>query len=385
MIYPQPYFARRLLEERNRSDRTGRPFSLVLISMDKINRNAEDLAYFFHALDKFLESTRLSDFWGWYSESKIGLLLPDTGEIKAENVLVRLKNYFEALNNFRLNELVLHNGLVSIMEYPKALKENISLGILEGPTSKENIEKCNTFINSSNCLIESRFIDNTALSQKKRTNNLYSKLDDIARRCLDILVTLLALLLLALPMISIAVLIKLTSRGPTLFKQTRVGKDGREFIFLKFRTMVQNCNQDLHEEYVTHLIENRAEKYEMKGVQCFKLVNDSRVTPLGKFLRKTSLDELPQLINVLKGEMSLVGPRPHPKYEAEKYKTWHLRRILEAKPGITGLWQVNGRSSTTYDGMVRLDLKYVETQSLWLNILILVRTVKAVLSMKGAC
>ena len=114
------------------------------------------------------------------------------------------------------------------------------------------------------------------------------------------------------------------------------------------------------------------------------MTNDPRVTPLGRFLRKTSLDELPQFINVLKGDMSLVGPRPPIPYEFENYDTWHRRRVLEAKPGITGLWQVMGRSRTTFDEMVRLDLQYIRDQSFWLDLKILVKTPVAVLSGSGA-
>src|SRR5262249_25662135 len=141
-----------------------------------------------------------------------------------------------------------------------------------------------------------------------------------------------------------------------------------------------------HQEYVAEFISgaNKNGNHRDPERRVFKLTQDSRITPLGRLLRTTSLDELPQFLNVLKGEMSLVGPRPPIPYEVERYDIWHRRRLLEAKPGLTGLWQVSGRSSTTFDEMVRLDLKYASAWSLWLDIKILARTPRAVFSGEGA-
>jgi lipopolysaccharide/colanic/teichoic acid biosynthesis glycosyltransferase len=183
-------------------------------------------------------------------------------------------------------------------------------------------------------------------------------------------------------------LVKLTSKGPVLFKQKRVGLFGKEFTFLKFRTMYENNNNNIHKEYVKELINGRKLHNDGTGNNgsdgIFKIKNDLRITKLGKFLRKTSLDELPQFFNILKGEMSLVGPRPPIPYEIEDYDIWHRRRYLEVKPGLTGLWQTKGRSATTFDDMVRLDLKYSRERSLWLDIKILLKTPWAVFSCKGA-
>jgi lipopolysaccharide/colanic/teichoic acid biosynthesis glycosyltransferase len=150
--------------------------------------------------------------------------------------------------------------------------------------------------------------------------------------------------------------------------------------------MYSDVNDQIHREYVTDLIKGELEKINQgdKETPLYKMKSDPRVTPLGQIIRKTSIDELPQFLNVLKGEMSLVGPRPPIPYEVEKYKPWHLRRILEVKPGITGLWQVDGRSTTSFDDMVRLDLRYVQNWSLWLDIKILLKTVKVFLHFKGA-
>jgi lipopolysaccharide/colanic/teichoic acid biosynthesis glycosyltransferase len=157
----------------------------------------------------------------------------------------------------------------------------------------------------------------------------------------------------------------------------------KPFTMFKFRTMHVDADHKLHQEYVTRFITSNADAGGPEKV--FKITNDPRVTAVGHILRKTSLDELPQLWNVLRGDMSLVGPRPPLGYELEQYKRWHYRRILEAKPGITGLWQVRGRSRTTFDQMVRLDLQYAKTCSVWNDMKILLATPAAVISGKGAC
>jgi lipopolysaccharide/colanic/teichoic acid biosynthesis glycosyltransferase len=203
---------------------------------------------------------------------------------------------------------------------------------------------------------------------------------DIAKRSLDILGSAALLAGLSPLMLLIAGLIKLkSSAGPVLFKQVRVGQHGRPFEMLKFRTMHVNNDDRIHQAFVADLIKAATPA---NGV--FKIVDDPRVTRIGQILRKTSLDELPQFWNVLRGEMSLVGPRPPLPYEVKQYKSWHRRRILDAKPGITGLWQVTGRSRTTFDEMVRLDLRYAKTRSLWTDIKILLATPGAVISGKGA-
>ena len=205
-----------------------------------------------------------------------------------------------------------------------------------------------------------------------------------AKRGFDILFTLM-IALVGMPFyMLIAALIKLTSEGPVLFVQERVGQDGRVFKFYKFRTMLVDNSDAQHRSFAEDFIKGRLMSEEGDR-RVFKLQNDPRVTAIGRFLRKTSLDELPQFLNVLTGEMSLVGPRPPIPYELEQYKPWHCRRVLDAKPGITGLWQVSGRSRTTFDEMVRLDLRYARTRSFWTDIKILLATPRAVISGKGAC
>ncbi len=200
------------------------------------------------------------------------------------------------------------------------------------------------------------------------------------KRALDLLATAL-ILALALPaMLLVALLVWTSSPGPIFFRQTRVGRNGQSFTLLKFRTMYHGASSAIHEAYYKALIEGNAEK----TGNTFKLKNDPRITPVGKYLRRLSLDELPQLINVLKGEMSLVGPRPPLPYEVEQYGPREFGR-LAVPPGLTGLWQVSGRAILNFHQMIDLDLAYVERWSLWLDLTILARTPMVVLTGRGAC
>jgi lipopolysaccharide/colanic/teichoic acid biosynthesis glycosyltransferase len=196
------------------------------------------------------------------------------------------------------------------------------------------------------------------------------------------------LLFLSPLFLAVAVAVKLNSKGPVLFRQTRVGQFGTPFTFLKFRSMYVNNDNRIHRDYVMSLISGNAQRQPSNGngngQGVYKLTNDSRITRVGDFLRRTSLDELPQLYNVLRGDMSLVGPRPAIPYEVEAYQPWHRRRVLEAKPGITGLWQISGRSRVGFDEMVRLDVRYATKRSFWLDLTILLMTPKAVLMGEGA-
>jgi len=228
-----------------------------------------------------------------------------------------------------------------------------------------------------------------ALVSDRAENNLYFA----AKRGVDVILAGLLLILLSPLILVIAILISLDSAGPIFFTQERVGARrqsmGRQAIWMirnftmyKFRSMVQNADSSVHEAYIKDFVEGRAQATPENGGK-FKLTNDPRVTPLGRLLRKFSLDELPQLINVLKGDMSLVGPRPVPPYEVACYGNGHHKR-LAALPGITGFWQVKGRGRVTFEEMIRMDIQYVENASLWLDLKVLFLTIPAVLSRRGA-
>ncbi|PKQ14947.1 MAG: UDP-phosphate galactose phosphotransferase [Actinobacteria bacterium HGW-Actinobacteria-7] len=202
------------------------------------------------------------------------------------------------------------------------------------------------------------------------------------KRVADFCAAALGLVLLSPILVLVGLIIRLESPGPALFKQERLGQAGEPFTFLKFRTMVDGNDPSIHQEYVRELITQGSES--LKGdTGSFKIENDPRVTRFGRILRRTSVDELPQLINVLIGDMSLVGPRPPLRYEVKLYSPRALRR-LECRPGITGLWQVSGRCETTFDEMVALDIEYAERWSLGLDLKILVRTIPVVFGRKGA-
>jgi exopolysaccharide biosynthesis polyprenyl glycosylphosphotransferase len=212
-----------------------------------------------------------------------------------------------------------------------------------------------------------------------------SDAERFVKRASDIIISAVLLTLLSPVWLLISLLIKFDSRGAILFKQERVGMDGRKFLCYKFRTMKTDADEAVHREAYRKNIEGATEANagnEEKPV-FGKVKNDLRVTKVGKFLRRTSLDELPQFLNVLKGEMSVVGARPPIPYEVEEYDLWHRKR-LDMKPGITGLWQVSGRNRLTFEEMVQIDLFYIENWSLWLDLKIILLTLPAVLRGDGA-
>lgn len=213
----------------------------------------------------------------------------------------------------------------------------------------------------------------------------YSGLQKITKRLVDIIGAILGLIVFSPMIIMIALLIKLTSRGFILFKHQRLALMGKPFLMLKFRSMYQDVSEDAHKQYVENLLSKSSdEREDIDFTKEFKDYINQRTTPLGSLLRKTSLDELPQFINVLRGEMSLVGPRPHPIYEVENYKAWHYRR-MSVKPGITGLSKIYVRCTPeNYDEAMRFDLRYVDNWSLWLDFKILLKTIPMVILGNGA-
>ncbi len=192
------------------------------------------------------------------------------------------------------------------------------------------------------------------------------------KRAADLVGAVLALILLSPALLLIAALIKLVSPGPIFFKQIRVGHRGKHFEIFKFRTMHVNADTTVHQSYLGALMQ------EEKPMKKLDLKDDARIIPFGKILRQTAIDELPQLINILRGEMSIVGPRPCLPYEADKYLLWHCRRF-DVRPGLTGLWQVSGKNKTTFSQMIRFDISYARKISLWLDLKIIFKTIPAII------
>lgn len=349
-LYVEDYFQEMVYLERRRSERTGRPFVLMLIDLDGAWTAADAAA----ASRKVYAITREVDVKGWYRHNHVlGVIFTETPASAAEQLRLKMLS---------------------------ALAENDALG-----SSAAGLKlTCHAFPSEPGGK-SAIPIDFELYPDLKRRDEVKKRPLTI-KRAIDVAGSLFGILLFSPFFIAVPIIIKLTSRGPVLYRQKRIGEFGREFTFLKFRSMYQGTDDKLHSEYVKKLIrEDTAYSGAENGEeQVFKIKDDPRITPIGKFLRKTSLDELPQFFNVLRGDMSLVGPRPPIPYELEDYSLWHWRRVLEAKPGVTGLWQVMGRSRTSYNDMVRLDLRYIEGWSVWLDIKIILLTPFSMVSSKGA-
>jgi lipopolysaccharide/colanic/teichoic acid biosynthesis glycosyltransferase len=356
-IQNEENFKRMIAVERKRTERSREPFLLMLLEAGNHHQRAEKNT---NALDKIisamLSSTRETDVVGWYKDrTTVGVMFTGlTIEDKSAVLSTILSRVSAALRD----------------ELTSDQFSQISLSFHFFPDHWDHE-------NSGRPSNPALYPDLFSTSSEKRSLL-------IVKRAMDIAGSALLLVLCAPLLLVIAAAVKASSQGPVLFKQYRVGQYGRRFTFLKFRSMRADNDPSVHREYVTKLIAGEAERIpshaDDKGV--YKLANDTRITPIGRFLRKTSLDEFPQFLNVLKGDMSLVGPRPPIPYELAAYQTWHRRRVLEVKPGITGLWQVTGRSRVKFDDMVRLDLRYAMSWSPWLDVKILMRTPGAVI--KGA-
>jgi lipopolysaccharide/colanic/teichoic acid biosynthesis glycosyltransferase len=349
-FYPKPNFDRMLFLERKRTERSKRAFLLILLDIEDLLTTRGD-----SGLVKDLESAlssaiRETDIQGWYQQDKvIGIIFTELGavdEIIKEKIFLKIQDKLCRVLGFGAVQKI----KVSYHIFPEAGNEN-----------GKNWEWLNSLLYPELC-------------QAKRSK----RIPVLLKRGMDFVGSLVGLVILLPVFLSVALTIKLTSKGPVFFKQERVGQGGKKFTFLKFRSMYVNCDERAHKEYITKFISQSQEGAANSGsngeAAVYKLTGDRRITPIGNFLRKTSLDELPQFINVLKGEMSLVGPRPPIPYECEIYDIWHRRRLIEVKPGITGLWQVEGRSKSAFNDMVRLDLKYINDWSLWLDLKILLKT-----------
>jgi lipopolysaccharide/colanic/teichoic acid biosynthesis glycosyltransferase len=209
---------------------------------------------------------------------------------------------------------------------------------------------------------------------------------EFIKRTLDVVVAVVLLLILVPVLVLCALAVRLDTPGPILFRQQRIGRYGRPFTMLKFRSMYDGVDQAIHRSYATSFILGTAARQpagKRTPSMLYKLTQDARITTVGRWLRLTSLDELPQLWNVLRGDMSLVGPRPPLDYEVAHYQPRHKRR-LAVRPGITGLWQVRGRSSVSFEEMIDMDLEYIDRQSILLELRILVMTLPAILARRGA-
>lgn len=345
----QQLFRGALARERMRADRFDQQFVLLLVTIG--SEAAPAPSAWAPVIDTLASFSRETDILGWYED--------------------------EATLGVVMTELDMSQAAVNELE--RKIRRELDRRLGPAAMSRVAVE---LHVHSASRSATASFDLLTRTSQPRAVRTVVR---DAMKRALDVVGSLALILLLLPTYLLIAVLVKLTSPGPVFYGQVRVGTSGRPFRMLKFRTMHVNADHAIHQQYVKQFISSNdpARSCAQDGV--FKIVNDPRVTSIGRLLRKTSLDELPQFWNVLRGQMSLVGPRPPLPYEVEHYKPWHYRRVLEAKPGITGLWQVTGRSRTTFEDMVRLDLRYARTHSVWTDVKILLATPRAVFSGRGAC
>ena len=334
-----------LVRERRRADRLSMPFAVIVL--DRTHLPADDAAW--DAVCTAISvACRDVDVAGWLEQDLVlGVIVPEITRVAAADVARRLRR-----------AIARHQPAGAPIELSFRLYTH---GVPQDPRGAPDPPV--------DLLID------TFVPAARRPAS------DIAKRSLDIVGSLSLLLLFAPAMLAAFLAVRLSSPGPVLFRQERVGRRGEPFTMLKFRSMRVGAGHAIHKDYVTWFI-TASDKQPRHDGEVFKLTADPRITRAGNWLRKTSLDELPQFLNVLRGDMSLVGPRPPLPFEVEKYQPWHRRRVLEAKPGITGIWQVKGRSRTTFDEMVRMDLEYARTRSLWTDIRILAATPLAMI--KGA-
>ena len=403
------YFRNRFLIEKRRSERKSYDFAIIII-------NIETKAGGIHNHDSFEQSKEIvlaalktilrdTDVISKYCPSKLAILLPDTNHAGAQHVIERIHHAVNEIDSQKLLNIMSKtklecycypaqaNELEKLMDDKLFSEKKSSLAlektIMEIRSSHfprinpvENSKKSRFQLNSNHaitlenpfCLLNEVFFDVTKNWQK------------LFKRYFDFIISLMAIVVLSPLFALISIFIKLTSRGPVFFKQGRIGYMGKIFTIYKFRTMYQSRNDQIHKQYVKNFIKNctHQNRNSNKDSQIYKITNDPRVTAIGKFLRRTSLDEIGQFFNVLKGDMSLVGPRPPIPYEVEMYDYWHKRRFLTTKPGITGLWQIYGRNTIEFNDMVRLDIAYAKNWSLSLDFKIILKTITAVFSMKGA-
>lgn len=351
-------FQSMLTLERRRAERSRKPFVLMVLEAATSLEQSSAERFLAQVTSVLSKATRETDLVGWYQDgAALGVIFTEISlefstpitEILKSKVLGALQNEFGADIHSKI--------ILSVHLFPDKRTP-----VEDEPAADRKL-----------------YPDLAERESTERVPQLIKRIIDIAGSG--------ALLLLSSPfLLAIAIIIKLTSKGPVVFRQERIGQFGERFKCLKFRTMYANNDPKIHQEFVQKFIAGQkdAKNAGESNAPVFKITNDPRVTAIGRFLRKTSLDEFPQFWNVLKGEMSLVGPRPPVPYEFQVYDTWHRRRVLEVKPGVTGLWQVSGRSRTSFDDMVRLDVRYSQSWSIGLDIKILLATPRAVLGGEGA-
>lgn len=386
-LLPDEAFRIELRREMLRSDRSGSPVTVVVFGLmasggADSDRDAETLELLGSVIAK---NSRLTDGKGWYRDAKglrAGLILVDTTTDKAGHVIAKVMKGFDK----SLDRASLTNGnraaiTCEIFAHPS---NGVRDGDRRGPGSSSSNGRSESKGPAGNGRSDPAAEFDRAADAKADVKAVVSDTSDaqlllarplpVWKRMFDITGSLLGLILISPVLLAIAAFIKCVSCGPIFFRQERVGYLGQTFMCWKFRTMHQDCDTQAHQDHLKQLISAEPDAGDETERPMVKLDDvDPEIIPFGNILRKTYLDELPQLVNVMRGEMSLVGPRPSIPYEIKNYQAWNKGRF-GAVPGMTGLWQVSGKNKTTFKRMVRLDIEYARERSFWLDMKILFKT-----------
>ncbi|MBN1758141.1 MAG: sugar transferase [Chitinispirillaceae bacterium] len=344
-------FREYFFRECSRSERTGNHFILLLIDIEPLLKNLQTInVQELH--DALTHSVRQTDVLGWYKKTKVyGVIYADATQ-NGDFFANRMRQNLHPLLSVQQRSL----ASIVYMQFPR-------------PHTDADINL------PSDNLSESLYSSGERIRQKT-----YATM----KRSFDICFSLLVLIVMSPLFLVVGLLIKLTSKGPVFYIQERVGLKGRPFRIFKFRSMHTGCDISIHRQFVADFISGKNVAASANGEKVHKMTNDPRITKIGRFIRKTSIDELPQFINVLLGDMSVVGPRPPIAYEVEAYNRWHTHRVMKVKPGITGTWQVYGRSRTDFDNMVRMDINYIRKRSFLLDLKLVFMTPISLLTTSGA-
>jgi len=367
--------------ERARADRNGHQFSVVLLSSDNPEPDNAQLKY---VAQVFAKRIRLTDEAGWFDYKRLGVVLPYTSAASArrladdicEAIATRISSPKYNIYTYPSNWFSNGKGRSGQLHFAD---------LFPGWSTKRPpwLSKFTTQNDGGKIKLEIEESPENTTSNCQALSNVHDPIFvwplPAWKRGLDIVGALFGLVVLSPFLLLIALIIKIVSPGPVLFKQPRVGYMGRTFKMWKFRTMNIDADPSNHKQYVAKLINGAAQNDRSSETPMMKLDHDPQIIPFGKIFRKTCIDELPQLVNVLRGEMSLVGPRPPLTYEVEEYLQWNYARF-DAVPGMTGLWQVSGKNRLTFFEMMQLDIRYSKSMSLWLDIKILLKTPLAIVS-----
>ena len=371
-----------LEREKARAERNSHQFSLVLFEVSEVRGNVSQMRYFARSLANRI---RWTDEVGWFNEESIGVLLPETSVVGAERfaecvcemVTSKCPRPEYTICTYPSASFPNGNGHSAQLNFADLYPQWRTRISHDFSTSARHDDREGNICDVAKHSADITPDDSTSLEEHEP---FFFQWIHIWKRAIDVLGSIIALVFFSPLFLLVSLLIKFVSEGPVFFKQQRVGLKGQKFTMWKFRTYKVNASITEHKQYVTELISGAGQNSTTSEKKpMIKLDDHDKRIPFGKMLRKMCIDELPQLINVFRGEMSLVGPRPPIAYEVEQYLPWHHRRF-DVLPGMTGLWQVSGKNRLTFNEMVRLDIRYSRERSFWLDMKIILKTPLVIIS-----